>query len=142
MDVGILDFSRAFDTDMHERLLGKLAHNGIRGATNSWIQAFLKKCSMSVVVDGESSELMPILSGVPQWMVLGPLLFLIYTNDMPSQTSEGTYIHLFADNCVVYRRIQSVNDQAILQHDYDSLHSWTSAGVWPLTPVNDHVIDS
>ena len=123
-DVGILDFSRAFDTVPHERFLGKLAHYGIQGRTNSWIRAFLIGRSMSVVVDGESSEPTPILSGVPQGMVLGPLLFLIYINDMPSQVSKGTCIRLFADDWLVYRQIQNERDQTILQQDLDYLHNW------------------
>ena len=122
-DVGILDFSRAFDTVPYERLLGKLAHYGIQGRTNSWIRAFLTGRSMSVVVHGESSEPTPILSGVPQGAVVGPLLFLIYINDMPSQVSKGTCIRLFADDCLVYRQIQNVNDQTILQQDLDYLHN-------------------
>ena len=130
-DVGILDFSRAFDTVPHERFLGKLAHYGIQGGTNSWIRAFLTGRSMSVVVDGESSEPTPILSGVPQGTVLGPLHFLIYINDMPSQVSKGTCIRLFADDCLVYRQIQNVNDQTILQQDLDYLHNW--AVRWGMT---------
>ena len=122
-DVGILDFSRAFDTVPYERLLGKLAHYGIQGRTNSWIRAFLTGRSMSVVVHGESSEPTPILSGVPQGAVVGPLLFLIYINDMPSQVSKGTCIRLFADDCLVYQHIQNVNDQTILQQDLDYLHN-------------------
>ena len=130
-DVGILDFSRAFDTVPHEHLLGKLAHYGIQGRTNSWIRAFLTGCSMRVILDGESSEPTPVLSGVPQGTVLGPPLFLIYINDMPSQVSKGTCIRLFADDCFVYRQIQNVNNQTILQQDLDYLHNW--AVRWGMT---------
>ena len=120
-EVDILEFSRAFDTVPHERLLGKLAHYGFQGRTNSWIRAFLTGRSMSVVMDGESSGPTPFLSGVAQGTVVGLLLILIYINDMPSQVSKGTCIRLFADDCLVHRRIQNVNDQAILQQDLDSL---------------------
>ena len=97
-DVGVLDFSRAFDTVPHERLLGKLAHHGVQGAMNTWIRAFLTGRSMHVVVGGERSGPTEVLSGVPQGTVLGPLLFLIYINDMPRNILEATHIRLFADN--------------------------------------------
>ena len=124
-DVGVLDFSRAFDTVPHERLIGKLAHYGIQGNILSWIRAFLSNRQMSVVVDGESSKQAPVVSGVPQGSVLGPLLFLMYINDLPEVVSEGTSIRLFADDCLAYRKIQSANDQIILQEDLERLHQWT-----------------
>ena len=124
-DVGVLDFSRAFDTVPHERLMGKLAHCGIQGQTNSWIRAFLSNRQMQVVVDGEASKSAPVVSGVPQGTVLGPLLFLIYINDMPSVVSKGTFIRLFADDCLVYRYIHSPEDQNILQSDLNKLQQWS-----------------
>ena len=130
-DVGVLDFSRAFDTVPHERLLGKLAHHGVQGTMNTWIRAFLTGRSMRVIVDGERSGPTEVLSGVPQGTVLGPLLFLIYINDMPRNISEGTHIPLFADDCLVYRPIHDAGDQAVLQHDLDRLHRW--AVRWGMT---------
>ena len=121
----MLDFSRAFDTVPHERLIGKLAHYGVQGQTNDWIRAFLTDRKMQVVVDGETSTSAPVLSGVPQGTVLGPLLFLIYINDMPDVVSEGTFIRLFADDCLAYRHIKTEEDQTVLQGDLDKLHEWT-----------------
>ena len=124
-DVGVLDFSRAFDTVPHERLIGKLAHYGVQGQVNDWIRAFLSNRSMQVVVDGEISSSAPVVSGVPQGTVLGPLLFLIYINDMPQVVSEDTMIRLFADDCLAYRMIRSVQDQIALQDDLENLQKWT-----------------
>ena len=123
-DVGVLDFSRAFDTVPHERLISKLAHYGIQGQTNNWIRAFLSKRDMQVVVDGDASKSAPVTSGVPQGTVLGPLLFLIYINDMPDVVSKGTIIRLFADDCLVYRLVHSRDDQTILQNDLTRLQQW------------------
>ena len=109
----------------HERLLSKLAHYGIQGQIIKWIQAFLSNREMQVVVDGETSKSAPVVSGVPQGTVLGPLLFLIYINDMPEAVSKGTFIRLFADDCLVYRLITSPKDQAILQKDLFSLQQWS-----------------
>ena len=71
----ILDFSKAFDKAPHQRLLSKLDFFGIKGTTLSWIKAFLFDRSQQVIVDGATSERAPVVSGVPQDTVLGPLLF-------------------------------------------------------------------
>ena len=74
-DVGVIDFSRAFDTVSNERLIEKLAHYGIQGNILSWIRAFLSNRQMSVVVDGESSKQVLVVSDVPQGFSLAPSCF-------------------------------------------------------------------
>ena len=73
-------------------------------------------------------------------MALVPLLFLIDINDMPSQVSKGTCIPLFADDCLVYRQIQNVNDQTILKQDLDYLHNWAVPWGMTFNPSNSYIM--
>ena len=79
---------------------------------------------MCVVVDGEESEPASVFSGVSQGIVPGPLLYLLYINDMPNVISSATYIRLFADDCLIYRDICSFDDQVILESDIMALQGW------------------
>ena len=121
-DMIILDFSKAFDRVPHQRLLKKVYHYGIRGTTYQWISSFLNSRTQQVLVEGQSSEKVPVVSGVPQGSVLGPVLFLIFINDLPEDINSRT--RLFADDCILYRQISSENDQQLLQEDLDRLATW------------------
>ena len=79
MDVVILDFSKAFDTVPHDKLLYKMERYGIQGNTLKWLSSFSKDRTMKVVVEGEESKSVKVESGVPQGTVLGPLMFLCHT---------------------------------------------------------------
>ena len=126
VDIAILDFSKAFDTVPHHRLLGKLAFYGINGPVLKWIEDFLIGRSQSVLVDGVKSDNERVLSGVPQGTVLGPLLFLLHINEMPSVVDPKTQCRLFADDCLLYRVVDNAADQFQLQKDLKALESWSA----------------
>ena len=124
VDVAVLDFSKAFDTVPHRRLLRKLELLGIRGELLSWIRAFLTGRTQSVMIEGCFSQPYQVESGVPQGTVLGPLLFLCYINDLPNVLDPHTAVRLFADDLLIYRSIKSQDDQVKLQRDLHALGSW------------------
>ena len=124
LDIAVLDFSKAFDTVPHDKLLGKLTHYGIHGHLHGWITNFLKCREQSVVVDGTHSSPVYVESGVPQGTVLGPILFLLHINDLPDHVTSS--VRLFADDCLLYRPIRSQDDQHLLQEDINSLTQWCS----------------
>ena len=125
IDIAILDFSKAFDTVPHRKLLHKLDHYGIRGPLHRWLSSFLCKRQMRVVVGGEYSRCATVDSGVPQGTVLGPLLFLCHINDLPDCVKSQ--VRLFADDCLLYRTIKSQKDHLILQNDLSELDKWAKS---------------
>ena len=104
-DLILLDFSKAFDSVLHQRLVSKVASYGIRNHTLSWIKGFQKNRTQVTVVDDESSGACTVTSSVPQGSVLDPLLFLLYINDLPAGSSSQ--IRLFADDCIVYLELST-----------------------------------
>ena len=133
VDMAVLDFSKAFDKVSHRRLSAKLdfdlftlTYYGIRHHTKQWIDCFLSGRSQKVVVQDASSAESPVTSGVPQGTVLRPCLFLLYINDIGDNISST--VRLFADDCVIYRPINSKRDQEILQKDLNLLSYWSD--IW------------
>ena len=121
-DIILLDFSKAFDKVNHAKLIRKLHNYGIRDRTLSWISAFLNGRSQTVVLEGDCSEEVSVTSGVPQRSVLGPILFLIYINDLPDKVKSQ--VRLFADDTAAYLAISKLADSEQLQADLDILQEW------------------
>ena len=100
-----LDISRAFDRVWHDGLLFKLSQIGIEGQALNIVKNFLKNREQPVVIDGQSSDWAPITAGVPQGSILGPLLFLIYINDITEVITSD--IRIFADDTFIFRTANS-----------------------------------
>ena len=103
MDDVYLDFQKAFDKVPHQRLILKLKAHGIGNGVINWIEKWLTHRRQRVIVDGEISNWKSVLSGVPQGSVLGPILFLIYINDLEDDISSK--VLKFADDTKVFRKV-------------------------------------
>ena len=119
-DLISLDFNKAFDKVAHEQLIQKLHHYSIRGDTQKWIKDSLDNRKQAVFINGVNSICIPVSSGVPQGSVLGPILFLVYTNDLPEQVKSR--VRLFADNTAMYLALSSHLECQVLQNDLLSLN--------------------
>ena len=125
VDIVYLDFTKAFDCISHELLLYKLEHfYKISGNLLLWVKDYLSNRSQRVTLESESSTWLPVLSGVPQGSILGPLMFLLYIDDLPSAVSCCTTA-LFADDSKCFKEISSPTDCILIQRDIDQLYEWS-----------------
>ena len=131
IDVAYLDFRKAFDLVSHKQLLFKMEKYGISGQVLEWVKAFLSDRSQRVVIRGSSSETCNVTSGVPQGSVLGPILFLIFINDLPLEVLSP--LSLFADDSKIFTRIVTsrkkskwvgFDGHSALQRDLTRVQEW------------------
>ena len=123
VDIIYLDFQKAFDKVPHQRLLLKLKAHGIGDSITDWIEQWLTDRRQRVVVDGEVSNWKSVLSGVPQGSVLGPILFLIYINDLDDSITSN--VLKFVDDTKLFRKVNTDGDKQHLQNDLDRLMKWS-----------------
>ena len=133
------DISKAFDRVWHKALLRKLYGIGIRGTLFSWFKDYLSNRTQAVVIKGKSSSYLKIPSGVPQGSVLGPLLFLIYINDI-TKDIEST-IKLFADDTSIYLSIDDpVRRTTILNSDLSNINKWAQTWKVHFNPLKTELM--
>ena len=122
-----LDFAKAFDTVDHNILIYKLEYNGVSGITLNWFKSYLTNRSQKVCINGTQSESCNKKFAVPQGSVLGPLLFLLYINDMPF-SSNILKFHLFADDTSIFFSHKNLSQlQLIVNDELSKVSDWLVA---------------
>ena len=119
-----MDFRKAFDSVAHNELLTKLWYFGITGNLWNWFRAYLSSRKQCVRLNNTISDPLPVVSGVPQGSILGPILFLIFVNDLP-ETLSSSHMLLFADDTKCFKAIHNSLDSHILQQDLHHLTMWS-----------------
>ena len=120
-----MDFRKAFDVVPHRRLVGKLKSYGINTEITNWVVSFLSNRFQTVTVNGCESSERPVLSGIPQGSVLGPMLFVLYINDLPDNVVDDAFSFLFADDTKLFSIINNVDDCFKLLKQVDNLFDWS-----------------
>ena len=140
-DIVYFDFAKAFDTVNHNLLLFKLKQNfHIDGRLLKFIANYLKDRRQRVILDNAFSDYRSVKSGILPGSILGPLLFVLFINDISSVISLGTKICLFADDTKIWRAKQSESDCNILQSDIDKLDTWCKVNKMIFHPYKCRVV--
>ena len=134
VDVIYLDFCKAFDKLDFNVLLSKLKKMGVCGKLGRWLYSFLTDREQCVIVNGFTSEMCAVLSGVPQGSVLGPLLFLILLNNIDENIRDA-FLSSFADDTRIGMAINSSEDILSLQSDLDKVYKWADENNMMLNPL-------
>ena len=124
-DIIYIDMAKAFDTVCHSKLLSKISKLNIGGKVLIWFKSYLTNRIQRIRINDTYSEYCPASSGVPQGSVIGPLLFLIYINDLPSIFPPSLICSLFADDAKISISFNNIHDRLILQNSLSLLNEWT-----------------
>lgn len=124
VDVIFFDFSKAFDKVPHNKLITKLKSIGVPAEITNWVTSYLLNRKQYVEIEGSRSRLLDVFSGVPQGSVLGPVLFNIYINDLVEVIDPSVSVKLFADDCILFKIINSPSDQQVLNANIGRLETW------------------
>jgi hypothetical protein len=139
VDVLYVDLSKAFDTVPHQKLLTKLQAFGIKGKLFDWLESYLIDRWQSVRVNTSQSQKIRVSSGVPQGSVKGPLLFLLYINDLP-QIFSHCKVAIYADDIKLYSNVKNQSDQINFQSDIDKLFAWTQLHQLTISPIKSAML--
>ena len=135
VDTVYLDFSKAFDKVVHHNLINKLRGRSVPNMLTNWIVSFLSKRTQSVVINGVTSKFHLVTSGVPQGSVLGPILFLLYTDDIDQVIYKGVKIRKYADDIKLfcaYKQQDKTAAHAAMQSSLDNILRWSEENSLPL----------
>ena len=124
-DVIYVDMAKAFNKVPHEKLLYKLEMVGVRGQLLAWFRSYLTNRRHRTVIEGYASDWRYVPSGVPQGSIIGPLLFLIFINDITVNIDADTNMPLYADDAKCFRELLSLDDHDALQKDLYSIEDWS-----------------
>jgi hypothetical protein len=138
VDAIYMDYQKAFDSVPHQRLLAKISSLGIRGNVRNWIQSFLSGRRQKVVVGGAQSKEADVTSGIPQGSVLGPILFVMFINDLPENIK--TNVKMFADDTKLYTRSDIEGNVTELQEDLNRLQEWSDKWLLKFHPEKCSVL--
>ena len=134
-DIIYFDFAKAFDSVNHDIMLSKLKNQfGIDGKLLRFFVEYLKDRFQRVTINNEQSSDLRVNSGVPQGSILGPLLFILFLNDIAIGLTDGTSITYYADDTKIWRRIYKMDDHYILQGDIDKLLNWSARNLMTFHP--------
>lgn len=139
VDTIYTDFSSAFDKVDHKILISKLKLHGIDYTLLNWFDSYLSQRPQSVVINGFESRLFVARSGVPQGSHLGPILFLVFINDIVTYIKTSS-VSLFADDLKIYKTINGMDDAISLQRDLDGIETWCKINNMSLNPVKCYQI--
>jgi hypothetical protein len=133
-----MDFMKAFDKVPHTKLLVKMKAYGLSEKICIWVQDFLSDRKQCVQVNGMKSQWHKVTNGIPQGSVLGPVLFVIYINDLPESVKSDVF--LFADDTKNFRKIKDDSDASIIQSDLNELFKWSETWLLKFHPDKCNVL--
>ena len=140
IDAVYLYFMKAFGKVPHERLMHKLKAYGIEEPMHDWIRSFLTGRTQRAKVDSATSGWGNVTSGIPQGSVLGPILFMLYINDMLEALANNSAVAMFTDDTQLYRRTDLPNGKQDLQEDLDHIFQWSDTWQMKFQPTKCKVM--